>query len=133
MCTIQSLSQICWITVNKSNVEGFFKIVAVLLVCFVQSITVQIESVLQSRILLILITLANKSFENLTSVGKVCTISFERPEASHWKKLTCSTICRKHGISVELVWNHENSILIPYRGSFKFHNTYAETGYKLWN
>ena len=51
----------------------------------------------------------------------------------HWKKLTCSTICRRHGISVELVWNHENSILIPYRGSFKFHNTYAETGYKLWN
>ena len=51
----------------------------------------------------------------------------------HWKKLTCSTICRKHGISVELVWNHENSTLIPYCGSFKFHITYAEAGYQLWN
>ena len=51
----------------------------------------------------------------------------------HWKKPTCSTICRKHGISVELVWNHENSTLIPYCGSFKFHIIYAETEYQLWN
>ena len=53
--------------------------------------------------------------------------------SSHWKKLTCFTTCRKHGISVELAWNHENSILIPYCGSFKFHIAYAETGYQLWN
>ena len=51
----------------------------------------------------------------------------------HWKNLTCSTICRKHGISVELAWNHGNSTLIPYCGSFKFHITYAEAGYQLWN
>ena len=47
----------------------------------------------------------------------------------HWKKLTCSTICRKHGISVELARNHENSTLIPHCGNFKFHITYAEAGY----
>ena len=52
---------------------------------------------------------------------------------SHWKKLTCSTICRKHGISDELAWNHENSTLIPHCGNFKFHITYAEAGYQLWN
>ena len=34
---------------------------------------------------------------------------------------------------MELAWNHENSILIPYCGSLKFHITYAETGYQLWN
>ena len=40
---------------------------------------------------------------------------------------------QKHGISVELTWNHENSTLIPYCASFKFHITDAETGYQLWN
>ena len=42
-------------------------------------------------------------------------------------------MCKKHEISVELAWNHENSTLIPYCGSFKSHITYAETGYQLWN
>ena len=51
----------------------------------------------------------------------------------HWEKLTCFTICRKHGISVELAWNHENSTSIPHCGNFKFHITYAEAGYQLWN
>ena len=51
----------------------------------------------------------------------------------HWKKLTSSTICRKHGISMELAWNHENSTLIPHCGNFKFHITYAEAGYQLWS
>ena len=49
----------------------FFNILAVLLVCFVQSISVQIESVLQLAILLTLITLSNKSFKNLAYVSKV--------------------------------------------------------------
>ena len=64
----------------------------------------------------------NKKFQKAPEIGK-----------RHWKKLTCSTRCRKHGIIVGLAWNHENSILIPYCGSFKFHITYAETGYQLWN
>ena len=35
---------------NKSNIELFSKILAVLFVCFVQSITVQIKSLLQLAI-----------------------------------------------------------------------------------
>ena len=73
------------------------------------------------------------SEERKQAAEETLQTSFTYLWENHWKKLTCSTICRKHGISVELVWNHENSISIPYRGSFKFHNTYAETGYKLWN
>ena len=67
--------------------------------------------------------------ENWVKMG----YSRKYPHPPHWKKLTCSTICRKHGISVELAWNHENSTLIPYCGSFKFHIIYAETEYQLWN
>ena len=64
--------------------------------------------------------------------GPGAAVECKTPGA-HWKKLTCSTICRKHGISVELAWNHENSTLIPHCGNFKFHITYAEAGYQLWN
>ena len=34
---------------------------------------------------------------------------------------------------MELAWNHENSTLIPHCGNFKFHITYEEAGYQLWN
>ena len=44
-CVYKSkLASICWTAVSNSNIEIIFKILEVLLVCFGQSITVQIES-----------------------------------------------------------------------------------------
>ena len=57
------------------------KILAVLSVCFVHSIAVQIDSVLQLGNLLTFITLSNKSFKSLTYVGKLSfleSILFQR-------------------------------------------------------
>ena len=56
-------------------------------------------------------------------------LSLEKTNMFHYMQKAWN----QRGISVELAWNPENSTLIPYCGSFKFHITYAEAGYQLWN
>ena len=56
-------------------------------------------------------------------------LSLEKTNMFHYMQKAWN----QRGISLELAWNHGNSTLIPYCGSFSFHITYAEAGYQLCN